>query len=172
MAGRKRKFPTNYIVPPISDNEIDEGDNAEPNETREQHDGLQEHNVLQIAEPGGVAVRDHHEGREEHEANNVVLSPDLHAGPVLVNGPPNAREVDNVNIYAPMDGDDWPAQMDVDNGHHGAPDDDAGFDQGNIDGLPEEVQDRGVNRFDPNDDDDVHEYPEDDDDDDQEHDGK
>ena len=66
MAGRKRKFPAEYVVPENIAPEEDDDDPdeaAEPNETHEQHDGQQE----DLGEPIQV---DHHDAQEEHGAGN------------------------------------------------------------------------------------------------------
>lgn len=66
MAGRKRKFPIDYVVPPVISCGEDDEEYVAPNEAQEQHDGQQEPLVR------GLMPGDHHEAPENHGANAVL----------------------------------------------------------------------------------------------------
>ena len=68
MAGRKRKFPSTYIVPfpTISDNDDDDGDDVYLSEAHEQPDGQRKGPRRDDAESPG-----HHDAHREHGENTV-----------------------------------------------------------------------------------------------------
>lgn len=72
MAGRKRKFPANYIVPyPPQPEDEDEEEIADLSEAREQHDSLQErHNDSPEVRSEDPTLSDHHEAHGEHGVSN------------------------------------------------------------------------------------------------------
>ena len=75
MAGRKRKFPTEYVVPRNYSSEDNE-DGVEHYEAREQHDSPQEGlgNTLESQDPG----LDHHEARGDHRDNTAEGDDDVY----------------------------------------------------------------------------------------------
>ena len=74
MAGRKRKFPFNYVVPYSmnweEDNDDDGVDVARPSETRERRGDLRDEAQPDINESEDPIPPGHHEAHEDHGANS------------------------------------------------------------------------------------------------------
>ena len=71
MAGRKRNFPSNYVVPDITDaEEEEEVEITEPNEVRELHSGHQQDIPMYSRERRGQIGIDRDEAHGNHGASD------------------------------------------------------------------------------------------------------
>ena len=164
-AGRKRKYPVNFVIPQVPSTS-DEEEDVELNEAREQRDGPQQQEVgLQAVDENcdnQIGSPDHHDTHEDHGDNiNVandddvleedhphVLQNSQRGGEVPVrNGPIPAHDHQDANDPRPIrDDSDDPGPIDDDSGpihdDPGPSDDDPvpiHDDQGHVPGVDEEM---------------------------------